>query len=183
MAGARGGNTVDEEGDMSTSMAGAAKGRVVGSLVKKHLVEAMVPVLVELKHKLQEARHPLLSNLLATLSALLKDHKAEVGVCSARPHCPQQVVAKDARPDCEPFLQLDLWTMHAVDTMTATSPRKAGHEMHVTVRPALSLIGAALDLRHLAKHGQCKQRLRSQSCCQKPCLWQDGAQACAACGN
>ena len=98
MAGARGGNTVDEEGDMSTSMAGAAKGRVVGSLVKKHLVEAMVPVLVELKHKLQEARHPLLSNLLATLSALLKDHKAEVGVCSARHSLPSTSSSNGCKP-------------------------------------------------------------------------------------
>ena len=67
----------------------------------------------------------------------------------------------DASPDCEPLLQIDLWTMHAVDTMTETSPRKAGHEMHVTVRPVWSLIEAACDLRHIAKHWQRKQRFRS----------------------
>ncbi len=47
-------------------------------MMKKHLVEGVVPVLVELKRSLQEARHPLLGEVMACLGALLKDYKSEI---------------------------------------------------------------------------------------------------------
>ena len=56
---------------------GAAKGRLVSAMMKKYLGEGMVPVLLELKHCLEAARHPLLADLLAALRALLRDHKNE----------------------------------------------------------------------------------------------------------
>ena len=68
----------EEEGDPLAAAAGAAKGKVVSAMMRKHLVEGMIPVLAELKRMLQDRRHPLLSNMMATLRVLLKDHKSEV---------------------------------------------------------------------------------------------------------
>lgn len=57
---------------------GVLKRGLVSGMMKKHLVEAVVPVLVELKRQLEAAHHPLMSALRATFCALLKDYKAEV---------------------------------------------------------------------------------------------------------
>ena len=46
--------------------------------MKKHLVEGVVPVLIELKRSLEGLRHWLLGDLLNCIRALLKDHKNEV---------------------------------------------------------------------------------------------------------
>ncbi len=72
---------VAEEDEVATagSVASAAKGKLVSSMMKKYLAEAMVPMLLELRRALEAARHPLLGQLLATLASLLKEHKHEVG--------------------------------------------------------------------------------------------------------
>lgn len=46
--------------------------------MKKHLVESVVPLLVELRQMLTEARHPLLGALMGCTAALLRDYKAEL---------------------------------------------------------------------------------------------------------
>ena len=76
----------DEEADNLAAAAGAAKGKVVSAMMRKHVVEGMVPILAELKRMLQERRHPLLNNMMATLRVLLKDHKSEVPPL-LRQHC------------------------------------------------------------------------------------------------
>lgn len=50
-------------------------------MMKKHLVEGVVPVLIELKRSLEGLRHWLLGDLLTCIRALLKDHKNEVPYC------------------------------------------------------------------------------------------------------
>ena len=47
-------------------------------MMKKHLIEGVVPVLIELKRTLEGLRHWLLGDLLTCIRALLKDHKQEV---------------------------------------------------------------------------------------------------------
>ena len=47
-------------------------------MMKKHLVEGVVPVLIELKRSLEGLRHWLLGDLVTCIRALLKDHKNEV---------------------------------------------------------------------------------------------------------
>lgn len=74
----RGSAAEEEEGDNLATAAGVAKGKVVSAMMRKHVVEGMVPILAELKRMLQEKKHPLLSNMMATLRVLLKDHKSEV---------------------------------------------------------------------------------------------------------
>ena len=61
----------------------ATKWLQVSAMMKKHLVEGLVPVLIELKRSLEGQRHWLLGDLLTCVSALLKDHKHEV--CPAAP--------------------------------------------------------------------------------------------------
>ncbi|MEW5301609.1 MAG: hypothetical protein WDW36_004459 [Sanguina aurantia] len=55
-----------------------AKGRLVSALMKKHLVESVVPLIIELKHMLQASRHPLLGQLMSSAAALLKEHRSEL---------------------------------------------------------------------------------------------------------
>jgi condensin-2 complex subunit D3 len=55
-----------------------ARGRLVSSMMRKHLVESVVPVLVELRRLLQEQRHPLQGDLLSAAAAMLRDYKSEV---------------------------------------------------------------------------------------------------------
>lgn len=47
-------------------------------MMKKHLVEGVVPVLIELKRALAAQQHWLLGDLLAAIRMLLKDYKNEV---------------------------------------------------------------------------------------------------------
>lgn len=80
----------DDEAPTAGALAYAAKGKLVSAMMKKYLAEAMAPMLLELKRLLEAARHPLLGQLLATLAALLKEHKHEVGallVQSMAPSC------------------------------------------------------------------------------------------------
>ncbi|KIY91854.1 Condensin-2 complex subunit D3 [Monoraphidium neglectum] len=58
--------------------AARARGRLVSAMMKRHLVESVVPVMVELRRLLGEARSPLMGDLMATFSALLKEYKGEV---------------------------------------------------------------------------------------------------------
>lgn len=67
----------DGEPESKAAAAGAAKGKVVSAMMRKHLVEGMVPIMAELKRLLESQRHPLLPALMLTMRTLLKDHKSE----------------------------------------------------------------------------------------------------------
>ena len=67
----------DEDEPSVAAVVGAAKGRLVSAMMKKHLCEAVVPVIIELKRGLEAARHALLGDLMACIAALLKDYKHE----------------------------------------------------------------------------------------------------------
>ena len=71
----------DEEPD---NLAAAAKGKVVSAMMRKHLVEGIVPVMVELKRLLEARRNPLLTQLMATMRVLLKEHKSEASIDGIR---------------------------------------------------------------------------------------------------
>jgi hypothetical protein len=67
-----------EEMKDAKAMAGAAKGRLVGQMMKKHLAEGVLPVIIELKRVMESQKHPLLGWLMAAAAAMLRDHKAEI---------------------------------------------------------------------------------------------------------
>lgn len=62
----------------ASAQVAAAKGRLMGSMMRKHLLEQVVPVLAELHRQLTASRHPLLGALMQAAAALLKEHKGEV---------------------------------------------------------------------------------------------------------
>ncbi|XP_043235483.1 condensin-2 complex subunit D3-like [Amphibalanus amphitrite] len=55
-----------------------AKKTLISQVVKKNVIENMVPIIIALKHKLETARSPLLKELMIYLKDLMKDYKNEI---------------------------------------------------------------------------------------------------------
>merc|ERR1719193_2565489 len=51
---------------------------IISQVVKRNVIENIVPILIAMKHKLEEARSPLMKHLLLYLKEVLKDYKNEV---------------------------------------------------------------------------------------------------------
>lgn len=62
----------------ATSAAAAAKGKVLSLVARKATVEAIVPIVIELKRHLEKFRSPLLRDVFLFLRELLRDHKAHL---------------------------------------------------------------------------------------------------------
>ncbi|XP_042861506.1 condensin-2 complex subunit D3-like [Penaeus japonicus] len=61
------------------AMAGMAiKKTIISQVVKRNVIENIVPILIAVKHKLEENRSPLMKHLLLYLKELMKDYKNEV---------------------------------------------------------------------------------------------------------
>ncbi|GIL80353.1 hypothetical protein Vretifemale_9598 [Volvox reticuliferus] len=58
--------------------AAKARGRLVGAMMRKHLTESVVPLMVELRYMLQAQKHPLLGSLMLCMASLLREHKSEI---------------------------------------------------------------------------------------------------------
>jgi hypothetical protein len=73
-------NTGDEdvEEDAAATAMADARGKLVSSIMKKNLMENVVPTLIELRALLTDKRSPLAGTLMATLRVLLKDYKSEI---------------------------------------------------------------------------------------------------------
>jgi condensin-2 complex subunit D3 len=56
----------------------AAKGKVISAMMKKHLVDTIVPLVIELKRILEAQKSPLLGILLNFACAVLKEYKEEI---------------------------------------------------------------------------------------------------------
>ena len=56
----------------------AAKGKVVSSMMKKHMVEAIVPLIIELKRLFESLKSPLLGLLMNFACAMLAEHKTDI---------------------------------------------------------------------------------------------------------
>ena len=48
-------------------------------VVKKNVIENIIPIVIALKHKLEELKSPLIDDLMHCLRELMKDYKNEVG--------------------------------------------------------------------------------------------------------
>ena len=53
----------------------------VPQVVKRAVIENIVPILIGLKHKLESERSPLMKDLLLYLKEIMKDYKNEVQSC------------------------------------------------------------------------------------------------------
>ncbi|XP_071518098.1 condensin-2 complex subunit D3-like isoform X2 [Panulirus ornatus] len=61
------------------AMAGIAiKKTIISQVVKRNVIENIVPILIAVKHKLEENRSPLMKHLLLYLKEIMKDYKNEV---------------------------------------------------------------------------------------------------------
>ena len=59
-----------------------AQTKIISQIVKRNVVENIVPVVVSAKHLFEKERSPLLKNLLQYLKELMQDYKNEVaGMC------------------------------------------------------------------------------------------------------
>ncbi|GIL49185.1 hypothetical protein Vafri_5652 [Volvox africanus] len=58
--------------------AAKARGKLVGAMMRKHLTESVVPLMVELRYMLQAQKHPLLGSLMLCMASLLREHKSEI---------------------------------------------------------------------------------------------------------
>jgi len=67
----------DDEETLDEALANA-KSKVLSKISKKNNIENMIPVIIELKHYLEDHRSPLLKNLMAFLCSLVKDFRVEM---------------------------------------------------------------------------------------------------------
>ena len=75
---AAGGGLAGAPAPTGAEAAARVRGRFVSAMMKRHLVEGVVPVMVELRRLLGEARSPLMGELMACFAALLREYKGEV---------------------------------------------------------------------------------------------------------
>ncbi|KAL4224772.1 Condensin-2 complex subunit D3 [Mactra antiquata] len=68
----------DDEQEMAAAVMAVAKKTLITMVLKKNVIENIVPVVVSLKYKLSKERSPLLKNLFLYLRELMKDYKTEV---------------------------------------------------------------------------------------------------------
>eukprot|EP00095_Tigriopus_kingsejongensis_P003824 maker-scaffold2482_size15237-snap-gene-0.3 protein:Tk03824 transcript:maker-scaffold2482_size15237-snap-gene-0.3-mRNA-1 annotation:"condensin-2 complex subunit d3" len=64
--------------DMSGAIQSALKKNLISQVVKKNVIENIIPIIISLKHKLEELESGLLDDLMNYLRELMKDYKNEV---------------------------------------------------------------------------------------------------------
>lgn len=69
---------IDEDENPEAQKLADAKGKILSKLVKKNVMENIVPIVLELKQLLETNRSPLLGNLIEYLKDLMKEYKDEV---------------------------------------------------------------------------------------------------------
>lgn len=67
-----------DSGAITEVMQAVAKKTLISQVVKRNIVENMVPIVIALKHKLHEMRSPLLRELMVFLREMMKDYRTEI---------------------------------------------------------------------------------------------------------
>merc|ERR1719466_312671 len=68
----------ETEQEMAGKVLEAAKKTIISGVVKKNVMENIIPIIIALKHKLESAKSPLVSDLFKYLRKLMEDYKNEV---------------------------------------------------------------------------------------------------------
>ncbi|KAJ8299265.1 hypothetical protein KUTeg_023325 [Tegillarca granosa] len=71
-------DVVADEQEMAAVVIAAAKKNIITQVVKKNVIENIVPIVMSLKHMLEKHRSPVLKDLMYYLRELMKDYKTEV---------------------------------------------------------------------------------------------------------
>ena len=82
----------------------AAKKQIITGVVKKNVIENIIPIIIALKHKLENAKSPLISDLFNYLRKLMDDYKNEVTEILAA----DKQLAKEIEFDLRRFEQEEL---------------------------------------------------------------------------
>ena len=69
---------LETEDDRAGMVLEAAKKQIISGVVKKNVIENIIPIIIALKHKLEAARSPLMHELFSYLRKLMDDYKNEV---------------------------------------------------------------------------------------------------------
>eukprot|EP01080_Neovahlkampfia_damariscottae_P005679 gene5679-9500_t len=67
-----------DEPTVDASEEEAAKGKLMTKILKKHIAENVIPVIIELKRTLEKQRSPLIKNLMEYLKLIMNDYKQEM---------------------------------------------------------------------------------------------------------
>ncbi|XP_062580228.1 condensin-2 complex subunit D3-L-like isoform X1 [Saccostrea cucullata] len=67
-----------DEQEMAAIVIATAKKTLISQVVKKNVIENIVPIVVSLKHMLEKHRSPVLKDLMCYLRELMQDYKTEV---------------------------------------------------------------------------------------------------------
>ncbi|XP_031558321.1 condensin-2 complex subunit D3-like isoform X2 [Actinia tenebrosa] len=67
-----------DEGDAAGAALVQARTKFLTQVLKKNMIENIIPIIIELKHMLEKQRSPLLKDLLAYLKEVMKDYRNEV---------------------------------------------------------------------------------------------------------
>merc|ERR1719470_556328 len=68
----------ENEQEMAGKVLEAAKKVIISGVVKKNVMENIIPIIIALKHKLESVKSPLVSDLFKYLRKLMEDYKNEV---------------------------------------------------------------------------------------------------------
>merc|ERR1712106_1286381 len=74
----KGGAEDDVEQDMADKVLEATKKAVISTVVKKNVIENIIPIIIALKKQLEELKSPLICDLFKYLRRLMEDYKTEV---------------------------------------------------------------------------------------------------------
>ena len=66
-------------GGKDAAVKAAAKGKLLSHVVKRNVMQNVVPTMAALKHELERAKSPLLGELMRSLAVILRDYRAEIG--------------------------------------------------------------------------------------------------------
>ncbi|XP_063956965.1 condensin-2 complex subunit D3-L-like isoform X1 [Lytechinus pictus] len=67
-----------EEMQMAEAVMAQAKTKLISQVVKKNVIENIIPVIIALKHMLEEKHSPLLGDLMLYLKELMKEYRNEI---------------------------------------------------------------------------------------------------------
>jgi condensin-2 complex subunit D3 len=75
---ARIGNDDPNLSEEANEVVSDVRGKLLGTVLKKHMTENVVPIIIELKRTLEKRRSPLLKQLMLYLQLILSEYKSEI---------------------------------------------------------------------------------------------------------
>ncbi|KAJ7392206.1 Condensin-2 complex subunit D3 [Desmophyllum pertusum] len=67
-----------DDGDMAGAAIVQARNKFLTQVLKKNMIENIIPIIIELKHMLEKQHSPLLKDLMSCLKEVMKDYRSEV---------------------------------------------------------------------------------------------------------